>query len=895
MIKRKTNKIGIRILVPIIILGIGASVFFIYKSDGDNIYFSCAADNDLYRVMTSTGKEYQRFSDPNQAIEAAPIGSGVLILADNYPEPTDITPEAYEKAESKDLKLFVEYPSFVPGLKIGSPKDGEVWERAVVATNSFEPELSEFRILQLSDYKVLPIESDGISLKPADLVLARIAGYNKAVYGLPDTTRQLLVEVKERNILLATTKLSQFVTARYGPSSAWEPIWNNVLAWLSRSSNVTLPKWTPTVRTSFTKDEELPENAEIHALQRGLKWYKGFLLDEPWLVKSNKLGWERIGGSPVIPARKPDEPYGDGSFGVLEGHISYIMSDGSQPRRNLPRADCNAETAMSYALGSLTENNQEYSKISLNIMDYLFKTSGMFQGPPTKPSDGWFGFFGWYEGGSDYGNGIDLYWGNDNSKALIGTMVTAAALKTDQWDENLLAGILTNFRTSGPEGFRNGIALRKHQLQEKGWEYYAKNRMILPWPQREAWAWANYLWLYDKTNYKPLLEHARSAIRLTMEKYPDNWLVALHQLQMERGRMLLPLAWLVRVDDTPEHRRWLYQVIDDMIERMDESGAIQEEMIATSLTSNEDYGGSEASIVHLDGDPCVDVFYAMAPAFLGMHEAVVATDDQRLKELTNKMAEFLVRIQLRSEKHEDIDGGWFRAFDYINWDYWGANGDTGWGAWCSETGWLQSHVVATLAARKLKTSLWDLTSESDIARNFDRYRREMQIDKAVDIWKNSPPLDIAHIGMSVVPELSQQPSRRHPGNGAEGLVDGLFGPANHSNDRWYGFPNSTMEAVVDIRTNSIAHYIGARFLHDEQNGIYFPKQLEALAFQEEEWKVVGKIDIEEPENKQSPVAKEFGIKLDDIMTPELKLRIVNRPAAKDPGPTYMFMDELITH
>ncbi|MCP4782921.1 MAG: hypothetical protein GY878_05145, partial [Fuerstiella sp.] len=70
-----------------------------------------------------------------------------------------------------------------------------------------------------------------------------------------------------------------------------------------------------------------------------------------------------------------------------------------------------------------------------------------------------------------------------------------------------------------------------------GWEYFAARRSIAPWPQREAWAWACYLWLYDKTRYQPLLDQARNALRMTMQRYPDGWGNALHEMQMERGRI----------------------------------------------------------------------------------------------------------------------------------------------------------------------------------------------------------------------------------------------------------------------------------------------------------------------------------------------------------------------
>ncbi|MCO5238687.1 MAG: hypothetical protein M9904_01405 [Chitinophagaceae bacterium] len=866
----------------------------IFNIKGRRLYFSCAADNDLYRVMTSKGKAYPRFSDAEKAVDAAPAGSGVLILADAYPEiPTRISSAVYEQARSKKLRLYVEYPGYLPGVTVGKPKSMEVWERAVVATEAFEPNLPRLRILQINGCHVLPVRSDSVSLKPADLVLARIVGYNKAVYGLPQTTTPLLMEVEGKDILVSTTKLSQFITARYGPSSAWTPILDYVLDWVYRSEGSKLPDWTPTVRTSYGREDKLPKSAEHNALTRGLAWYNGFLLNEPWLEKSGRLGWKQIGGSPVIPRKGPDEPYGNGRYGILEGHVSYINADGSQPIRNLPRGDCNAESAMAYALGSLTENKNEYAGISTNLLEYVYNTSGMFQGPPNKPSDGWYGLLGWYEGGGKYGssNGQDLYWGNDGSKSLVATMVAAAALKTDRWDEALMSGILGNFRTTGPEGFRNGGALRRQELKAKGWEYYAGNRTIIPWPQREGWAWANYLWLYDKTRYEPLLVQARKAIQLTMRNYPRYWRCALYEMQMERGRILLPLAWLVRVDDTPEHRRWLYRIIDDMTARMDASGAIQEELIATSLAANEDYGGSETSIVQRDGDPCVDVFYSMAPAFLGMHEAVAATGDKRLAGIEERMAEFLIRIQARSENHKDLDGSWFRAFDYSNWEYWGANGDTGWGAWCSETGWLQSHVVATLAVRKLGTSLWDMTSKSKVATHFPRYRREMEIDKAANIWESSLPLENAHIGLGIVPYLQHQPDG---GMGADGLVDGRFGDPMQIDSRWCGFRDVPFDATVKFSGNRLVRYIGAQFMQDASRDIYFPALLEVLAFKDGDWHVVGKLEIKQPEGEKSPIAKEFGIDLDDCKTEQIRIRAIASKALKNKsGHSRIFVGELI--
>jgi len=40
-----------------------------------NLVFACAADNDLYRVMTAEGTAYPRHASASQAVQAAPDGA----------------------------------------------------------------------------------------------------------------------------------------------------------------------------------------------------------------------------------------------------------------------------------------------------------------------------------------------------------------------------------------------------------------------------------------------------------------------------------------------------------------------------------------------------------------------------------------------------------------------------------------------------------------------------------------------------------------------------------------------------------------------------------------------------------------------------------------------------
>ena len=73
--------------------------------------------------------------------------------------------------------------------------------------------------------------------------------------------------------------------------------------------------------------------------------------------------------------------------------------------------------------------------------------------------------------------------------------------------------------------------------------------------------------------------------------------------------MLLPLAWLVRVDDTPEHRQWLDTIARYVIDLQDASGAIPQ-IPGTIVASNDGYGTGECALTHQAGDPATDALYS---------------------------------------------------------------------------------------------------------------------------------------------------------------------------------------------------------------------------------------------------------------------------------------------
>ncbi len=102
-----------------------------------------------------------------------------------------------------------------------------------------------------------------------------------------------------------------------------------------------------------------------------------------------------------------------------------------------------------------------------------------------------------------------------------------------------------------------------------------------------------------------------------------------------------------------------------------------------------------------------------------------ATNDPVIKDACDKLAEFLCRIQVVSNSHPEVDGGWMRAFDFGRYEHWGSNADSGWGAWAIETGWTQSWIVSILAFREMETSIWDLTKDSKMDKYYASLKKQM--------------------------------------------------------------------------------------------------------------------------------------------------------------------------
>jgi len=644
----------------------------------------CAGEkSDLVQVLNESGYAARLAGSAEEAIGQAQTGEAVFLLAEEYPRKgTTLPKELLEAARQKKLKLYVEYPEMVLGTKTGEAQT-IVFER-LIAPDGFMGALKAGALLMLNGCWHKPYFTKG----PGLLCLGKVAGYDQMAFGMPEKYDVILDWLdEEEDVLIATSCLSRFVTARYLPTESWKAVWSKIFE-LMGIEGVSL-RWTPVVGVEAGRDEALSPDARRLAYERAVDWMYTYMIART---------------SPKVS--------------VLEGWESAIDCRGRQSLRYDIRADCIGETAMEMAYGWRQTGDPVYKKTAEELMEHVLMDGEFYQADPAGQT---YGLINWYAD-------KPVFYGDDNARALLGLMGARAMLGNDKWDEKILRCVLANLRTSD----RNG--LRRPRLQQDtfkaSWLEYYNEEIDIVAPHYQAYLWAVDLWMYALTGLDELLIKAERGIEKTMELFPDR-LRWQNSLTGEISRMLLPLSFLMQVNPTDKHRRWLYQAIDALLEYQVPCGAIRDAFGDLSLgsypppQSNERYGTNEASLIQQNGDPATDMLYTTNWALLGLWEASHVLKNARVKAAYEKLRDFMIRIQVCSEKYPGMDGAWMRSFDYEKWEYWGSAADIGWSAWSVETGWVNTWIATVLMLEERGESLMQTSAKENFSAIAQEIYRDM--------------------------------------------------------------------------------------------------------------------------------------------------------------------------
>ena len=601
--------------LPFMLTAHVGSLLFVARPGNDILTAVSAGEGALPSTKT--------FGTVTAALESAEAGDGLLIMAEDMLPVTPgvpqqnssvvVTGEQWAAIRAKQLKCYLEFPRFAPpptGAEDAAPQPlptaQTLWERVAVSApgglGSGLPPLALLHPHKHVDFVQLP----PAMLATADLVIAKVAGFDTASFGLPppNATWPMLARTSP-TLMLAATQLSYCRRRRFAPSASWMAVVAHVLTFASGGTwkaKTGMPLWTPAVTTSFGRLEVLPADAERQALLRGVQFYRSSRL-LPTAERATELA--QLGTlSDTAPLRLQTEarrkyarlvpPYaapvsGDGQLGVFEGLTSDITLGGTQPQSNGMRCDCISETSASFAVRAAVTGNVSDRLVATNLLNYAHLHAGFHQawavganggggtadGRPWVISGDTFGIKSWTTSKGAY----ELFYKDDDARGLLAAIATAGLLQSERWHSTLATGVLGNLRITPHDGFgpRSSAFAKLVDAAgfdpRKGWRQYYDSQSAgddkggAISPHYQSYIWAAFLWAYGRSGFAPLLARPQAALRSAMEGFPAKWVPTANGIAMQRARILLPLAFLVRANDTAEHRQWLISAVDGLLGR----------------------------------------------------------------------------------------------------------------------------------------------------------------------------------------------------------------------------------------------------------------------------------------------------------------------------------------
>ncbi len=568
----------------------------------------------------------------------------------------------------KRLRVFLEMPEGFATTTL------EASWRCVTAKHIANLDAGQIMTPHCARFADAPLQGEPL------LAAARVAGYDTAVFGLPEDARTVVaVHDSCPNLIVSLLPLSNFLRGRFAPLLRWLGFWNGLLERLGLPDR--LPETLrPEVDTMYLPDDELPPTAVKECVNRAFQ-----MMERVFLYTSE-----------------------DGVLRVAEGFASAIREDGSQEWRKTERSDCVIETAAAFGVRGILTGNRAYQELAEKIISRTLGEEGHLTTDITNPCAFQFTFY----------NGWPIYYSSDNAQTaiLLAALQSIAPNKAER-ARLILRNMVSLLRSTGRNGHRHIRFDFPKDFTEHNWNYYAQEDFINNCPHRQAAVWNMFALGWKLTRHRPFLDMADRAIDKFMSVYPKfKWTNA---YTGEIAKMLRPLSFLYRAAPTEQHRQWLDTVCEGLIGFLEDCGAMRssigprEDGTYPPPDSNREYGTREASIIQENGDSCCDFLYTQPFAFAGLHEATIATGNPKVRAARDKVAELLVRTQLRSQAHPEIDGAWLRAFDYKKWEYWGSSADNGWGAWGVESGWTNAPVTMIFALMEAEKGLYDLMPADD--------------------------------------------------------------------------------------------------------------------------------------------------------------------------------------
>jgi hypothetical protein len=451
-----------------------------------------------------------------------------------------------------------------------------------------------------------------------------------------------------------------------------------------------------------------------------------------------------------------------GEHGVYEGFNSNFSLDGTKelkinyyiPSIYAKRADCTADTGTAFAFASKAFSTH-YSSIPKDEMNALI-SKDLIQHTNTIGSNlmhelfsEWQhmkknilrGFFGWYNDPYD----MQVFYADDNGRCTMEALLYAMLTQNEHHIQQALAAVIALKKTHGKNGHRFARLEFKHLLKRKGRNWFQKHKIKKHQyhsPHYEAWTFAALILGGYLGSDQDLIALTASGIDDYMQNFPK--LPLEHSVNDDFSKLLVAVAILCNISPIPRYQHYMNQLVEYFASIQDAiTGAIPErdpfKIRDRAETTNEKYGKGEASVYTSPEDTITDQLYSTAFTAIGLYFASLTNTSPQSEKMLVKLLNYLCCIQIKSANLQ-LNGTWMRAFDYSLGEYYGANGDVGWGAYSIETGWM---VAPTILAFSLYLTQFNpfQGSNSPIIEIFNRiYQEETHVqDNIQKSWQQNLP------------------------------------------------------------------------------------------------------------------------------------------------------------
>lgn len=380
-------------------------------------------------------------------------------------------------------------------------------------------------------------------------------------------------------------------------------------------------------------------------------------------------------------------PAADGSSGIYE-NVHSITAAIYEDRR----PDCHAHAALFFHLYGKYTGDARWERISKQLLSTIL--DGNYQ--DLDPASATYGFFKWYDFPEMQ---PDQIFSDDNAWVCLILLYLYRQTANPLYKERGMLTAQAMLATQQEDGLRANCLIGG-DLRELGLAKGANTREASGNPHFESIAHAAFIQAYLVSRRECYLDTAMKGSLALLERFDH--LNLLYSRTSGVSRFVLPLTYLEKHDSTGKIRQGLDAILTYLRQHRHECGAIEE----ADNPDPDKYMKEDTGVFRYNGEGIADLLYTNNFLAINLWEGWKQSGRESFHDLAQGVADFLSAAQIRSENPR-FDGGWMRAFDVNLGEYFGNNGDTGWGPYCMESGWTEALIGSGLLLQEMNMSLFD--------------------------------------------------------------------------------------------------------------------------------------------------------------------------------------------